>query len=143
MPAYSMTKSAMSGFAKYLATEGESHGIRVNCVAPVTATRAWEGQGVPQELAVVLAAPEHVAETISLFAHRLCPVNGELFHGVGQHLSRVIVGQTQGCAFSSAETLLAGLDVVMDAKGLDTPQEANQSGAVIVSRLFERAPRGH
>lgn len=142
MPAYSMAKSAMSGVAKYLAIEGESHGIRVNCVAPVAATRAWDGQDVPQAL-TALMAPEYVAETVALFAHRLCPVNGELFHSVGQHLSRVIVGQTQGSAFDSAESLLAGFDAVMDAKGMDTPQEANQSGAVIASRLFERAVRGH
>ncbi|MNN39372.1 putative short-chain type dehydrogenase/reductase [compost metagenome] len=141
MPAYSMAKSAMSGFAKYLAGEGEAHGIRVNCIAPVAATRAWDGQAVPQELAA-LTAPEYVAETISLFAHRLCPVNGELFHSVGQHLSRVIIGQTQGCAFDSAESLLAGFDAVMEAQSMDTPREANQSGAIIASRLFERVAAG-
>lgn len=138
MPAYSMAKSAMSGFAKYLASEGEGHGIRVNCIAPVAATRAWDGQDVPPALAELTAA-EYVAESIALFAHRSCPVNGELFHSVGQHLSRVVVGQTQGKAFSSAEALLEGFEAVMDVRAMDMPQEANQSGAVIAARLFERA----
>lgn len=141
MPAYSMSKSAMSGFAKYLAVEGENHGIRVNCVAPVAATRAWDGQDVPDGLAELMA-PEYVAETVTLFAHRSCPVNGELFHSVGQHLSRVVVGQTEGCAFDSAESLLAGFEAVMDVKKLDMPRQANESGALIAARLFERAAVG-
>lgn len=138
MPAYSMSKSAMSGFAKYLAGEGKDHGIRVNCVAPVAATRAWEGQNVPAGLDELMA-PEYVAQTITLFAHRACPVNGELFHSVGQHLSRVVVGQTEGAAFESAESLLAGFEAVMDVTNLDLPAQANESGALIAARLFERA----
>lgn len=138
MPAYSLSKSALSGFAKYLATEGEEYGIRVNCVAPVAATRAWEGQNVPEALASLMAV-EYVAESVVLFAHQSCPVNGELFHSVGQHLSRVIIGQTIGQAFNSAEALLDGFEAVMDVTKMDFPQEANQSGAVIAARLFERA----
>ncbi|WP_201188594.1 SDR family NAD(P)-dependent oxidoreductase [Pseudomonas fluorescens] len=137
MPAYSLAKSALSGFAKYLAKEGESHGIRVNCIAPVAATRAWDGQNVPEALTLLTTA-EYVAETVALFAHPSCPVNGELFHSVGQHLSRVVVGQTRGNAFESAEALLDGFEEVMDVSGMDLPEEANQSGAVIAGRLFER-----
>ncbi|MDQ0124818.1 NAD(P)-dependent dehydrogenase (short-subunit alcohol dehydrogenase family) [Pseudomonas lini] len=140
MPAYSMAKSAMSGFAKYLAKEGEDHGIRVNCIAPVAATRAWDGQDVPEALTQLTTA-EYVAESVALFAHRSCPVNGELFHSVGQHLSRVVVGQTRGNAFESAEALLDGFNEVMDVTGMDLPEEANQSGAVIAGRLFEREAR--
>lgn len=138
MPAYSMSKSAMSGFAKYLASEGKDDGIRVNCVAPVAATRAWDGQNVPAGLDELMA-PEYVAQAITLFAHQSCPVNGELFHSVGQHLSRVVVGQTEGGAFDSAESLLAGFETVMDVKNLDLPAQANESGARIAARLFERA----
>lgn len=141
MPAYTMAKSAMSGFAKYLAGEGQDHGIRVNCVAPVAATRAWDGQDVPDGLAEMMA-PQYVAESITLFAHQLCPANGELFHSVGQHLSRVVIGQTEGRAFDSAESLLAGFEAVMDTGKLDMPWQANESGALIAGRLFERAATG-
>ncbi|MFP3444185.1 SDR family NAD(P)-dependent oxidoreductase [Pseudomonas sp. SIMBA_067] len=138
MPAYSLAKSSMSGFAKYLASEGEEYDIRVNCVAPVAATRAWEGQNVPEGLAEMMAV-DYVAESVALFAHRSCPVNGELFHSVGQHLSRVVVGQTRGRAFDSAEALLDGFDDVMNVTDMDLPRESNEAGAVIAARLFERA----
>jgi NAD(P)-dependent dehydrogenase (short-subunit alcohol dehydrogenase family) len=142
MPAYSLAKSSMPGFAKYLAGEGEAFGIRANCLAPVAHTRAWEGQNVPSELAALMPA-EQVAEVVALLAHEQCPANGELFHSAGSHLSRVFVAQSKGVSFDpaifSAECVLNDFPAIMGTDAFEIPSDANHSGALM--RGHGHAPR--
>lgn len=136
MPAYSLAKSAMTAFTGYLAREGEEHGIRVNALAPVVATRAWQGQNVPAEIAS-LAPTETVAQAVALLAHEKCPVNGALFHAAGTVLARVFTGQTTGCVAQdgTAEAFLEGLPQAMDTSRFVLPPDADASGVHLFAAM--------
>lgn len=68
---YSVGKAAQVGLMNGLAAEGEPHGISVNCIEPVAATRIFR-----REVAIGQLTPESVAPGVAMLASRQCRWTG-------------------------------------------------------------------
>lgn len=71
LSAYAMGKGAQFGLMNALAAEGEPHGIRVNAISPVAATRMFRRTAGPGEM-----RPEQVAPGVVFLASSSCDVSG-------------------------------------------------------------------
>lgn len=70
---YSVGKAAQVGLMNGLAAEGAPHGIFVNCVSPVAATRIFRREVQPGEM-----APESVAPGVVMLASEQCRWSGQV-----------------------------------------------------------------
>jgi NAD(P)-dependent dehydrogenase (short-subunit alcohol dehydrogenase family) len=70
---YSMGKAAQVGLMNGLAAEGEPHGILVNCVSPVAATRIFRREVQPGEM-----TPDSVAPAVVMLASEQCRWSGQV-----------------------------------------------------------------
>jgi NAD(P)-dependent dehydrogenase (short-subunit alcohol dehydrogenase family) len=68
---YALGKAAQFGLMNSLAVEGEPHGIRVNAISPVAATRMHRGPAEEGEL-----SPELVAPAVAFLASDACDRSG-------------------------------------------------------------------
>ena len=89
LSAYSAAKGAQLGLTVALAVEGERHGIRVNAVSPVAATRMLHREVEPGEL-----APELVAPGVAYLASSACEQSGVVLRASGGRFS--VAGFTSG-----------------------------------------------
>jgi NAD(P)-dependent dehydrogenase (short-subunit alcohol dehydrogenase family) len=78
LAAYAMGKGAQFGLMNALAGAGEGHGIRVNAISPVAATRVYSRPVEPEEL-----LPEQVAPAVAFLASRACAVSGAVVTAAG------------------------------------------------------------
>jgi NAD(P)-dependent dehydrogenase (short-subunit alcohol dehydrogenase family) len=76
--AYSVSKGAQFGLMNALAGEGRVHGILVNAICPVAATRIFRRAVPPQEL-----TPASVAPGVAVLASRDCPFTGHVLKAAG------------------------------------------------------------
>jgi NAD(P)-dependent dehydrogenase (short-subunit alcohol dehydrogenase family) len=90
---YGAAKAGLAGLTRVLAIEGAGHGIRVNAIAPVAATRMT--QDILGEL-VAKVSPESVSPLVAFLAHEDCPVNGHVYSVAGGRIARIIVTETHG-----------------------------------------------
>jgi NAD(P)-dependent dehydrogenase (short-subunit alcohol dehydrogenase family) len=129
---YAASKSAIVGFTRALALEGEEHGIKVNAVAPgALGTRmhlamvesgglnAESGADLVQnEAASELMKPERVSPLITVLTHPTCPVTGEILCSWGGYYGRFGITTNRGWAqrrtVATAEELVEHWDAVMD-----------------------------
>jgi NAD(P)-dependent dehydrogenase (short-subunit alcohol dehydrogenase family) len=130
LTSYGAAKGAVFGLTRSLATEGPTHGIRVNAVAPRAYTRMSashsdalsEYLSMPKELMDQInesMPPEMCAPAAAFLAHESCPLNGEIFQiGMGG-VSLIAVVHTAGIAKSplTAEDIAENIDAIMDASG--------------------------
>lgn len=127
LTSYGSAKGAVFGLTRNLATEGTSHGIRVNAIAPRAHTRMSESHsealasvmGLPREAMDEINAsmpPELCAPAAAFLAHESCPLNGEVLQvGMGG-VARLAVVHTQGISKDdlTAEDIAENLDTIMD-----------------------------
>jgi NAD(P)-dependent dehydrogenase (short-subunit alcohol dehydrogenase family) len=90
---YGAAKAGLAGLTRVLAIEGAGHGIRVNAIAPVAATRMT--QDILGEL-VAKVSPESVSPLVAFLAHEDCPVNGHVYSVAGGRIARIIFTETHG-----------------------------------------------
>lgn len=76
--AYSVSKGAQFGLMNALAGEGRAHGILVNAICPVAATRIFRRAVQPREL-----TPASVAPGVVMLASRDCPFTGHVLKAAG------------------------------------------------------------
>jgi NAD(P)-dependent dehydrogenase (short-subunit alcohol dehydrogenase family) len=76
--AYGVGKAAQFGLMNGLAGEGKQHGILVNAISPVAATRIFRRTVAPNEL-----LPEYVAPGVALLGSRECPWTGKVLRAAG------------------------------------------------------------
>lgn len=76
--AYSVSKGAQFGLLNALAGEGQAHGVLVNAICPVAATRIFRRPVGPQEL-----TPASVAPGVAVLASRQCPFTGRVVSAAG------------------------------------------------------------
>jgi NAD(P)-dependent dehydrogenase (short-subunit alcohol dehydrogenase family) len=94
---YGTAKGSVFALARALAVAGEGHGITVNSVAPVAATRlAGVDEGERGSGVVAGSPPELVSPLVALLCHESCPVSGETFLSGGRRHARLFVAETDG-----------------------------------------------
>ncbi|EEF25824.1 estradiol 17 beta-dehydrogenase, putative [Ricinus communis] len=129
--AYSVAKSALMGLTKVLATEGDSLGIKVNAIGPISFTDNAKKQGIPMVMEK-FAPPILVTNLVALLAHDECPINGEMFHCGGGFVSRVFIGETNGIAYPlgtmTPETVQSDLPRIMNMDNYLVPPSSDASG---------------
>lgn len=95
---YSTAKASYVGFTRGLAVEGAPHGIRVNAVEPMAATRMAENMAESEFRTWFLKTmdPERVSPLVAYLGHDTCDVNGEFFVVGGGRIARTVLMETQG-----------------------------------------------
>ena len=114
---YSMAKASLVGLTRGLAAEGAAHGILVNAVEPVGATRMAENLAESEFRTWFLATmqPEQVSPLVAALASDRCRVSGELLVAGGGRVARTVLGETHGWLDPdlTPESVLAHLDDVV------------------------------
>jgi NAD(P)-dependent dehydrogenase (short-subunit alcohol dehydrogenase family) len=82
LAAYSVGKASQFGLMNALAAEGAPHGILVNAISPVAATRMSREPAAPGTL-----TPEHVAPAVVFLASRRCELSGVVLRVAGGRIS--------------------------------------------------------
>ena len=112
-----MAKASLVGLTRGLAAEGAAHGILVNAVEPVGATRMAENLAESEFRTWFLATmqPEQVSPLVAALASDRCPVSGELLVAGGGRVARTVLGETHGWLDPdlTPESVLAHLDDVV------------------------------
>ena len=94
---YAIGKMAQLGLMNALAIAGEPHGIRVNAISPVAATRMFRNPTAPQEL-----RPEQVASGVAFLASSQCNFSGIILRAGNGHFSVAQWQKSTGIDFGEA-----------------------------------------
>jgi NAD(P)-dependent dehydrogenase (short-subunit alcohol dehydrogenase family) len=115
---YSTAKASLVGLTRGLAAEGAGHGIKVNCVEPVGATRMAENLADSEFRTWFLQnmRAEYVSPMIAVLASEACPVSGETLVAGGGRFARTIFAENRGWIDHdpTPETVLANFDKILD-----------------------------
>ncbi|KAH7142758.1 hypothetical protein B0J13DRAFT_585468 [Dactylonectria estremocensis] len=104
---YAAAKSAMVGFGKTLAKEGEKYNIRTNIIAPVAASR-MTATVMPPDLLEILT-PGWVVPLVSVLVHKSNDFeNGSIFEVGGGHVSKVRWERSSGALLKCDPTMTPG-----------------------------------
>ncbi|MEU6782762.1 SDR family NAD(P)-dependent oxidoreductase [Nonomuraea angiospora] len=131
---YGTAKAGVAGLTRVLAVEGAEHGIKVNAIAPIAATRMLvehlgEGSRLdPANMAMVNAVlgkldPALVAPVVAFLAHEDCPVTGEIYTAGAGQVARFFIGRTPGYHHPelSVEDVRDHLAEIRDETGYTVP----------------------
>lgn len=84
LSAYSTAKGAQLGLMVALSAEGAPHGIRINAISPVAATRMFRGEVEGGEL-----RPELVSPGVAFLASAACDISGVILRAMDGRFSAV------------------------------------------------------
>jgi NAD(P)-dependent dehydrogenase (short-subunit alcohol dehydrogenase family) len=127
--AYAAAKAGMVGLMRVLKLEGERHGIRVNAVAPVAATRMTAPLMASDALARL--APELVSPVVAYLASEACAHSGLILQAGAGRVSRVrIVESAPAELDGDIAELIAALE----------PDGERESVADSLAHLMKGAP---
>jgi NAD(P)-dependent dehydrogenase (short-subunit alcohol dehydrogenase family) len=108
---YGAAKAGLAGLTRVLALEGGGHGIKVNAIAPIAATRMT--QDILGDLALRVS-PESVSPMVAYLAHEECSVNGHIYSVAGGRIARIFVAETHGVvlAENTPEAIRSNLSLI-------------------------------
>jgi NAD(P)-dependent dehydrogenase (short-subunit alcohol dehydrogenase family) len=158
---YAAAKTGLLGLGRTLALEGETHGIRTNCLLPLARPQR-KVHSLPDGFLDVLdqvraaglppgmpeaATPAHVTPMALYLAGASCAVNGEAFSAGGGRYARVFVGLAEGWVNTSGraatpEDIAAHLDQIEDLDGFRVPGSVWAEFADLAALLDEHRPDG-
>jgi NAD(P)-dependent dehydrogenase (short-subunit alcohol dehydrogenase family) len=116
---YATAKAGVVGLTRSLASAGARHGIKVNAIAPVAATRMGGDVNDAQ------VAPDLVAPMAALLAHQECPASGEIYQAGAGRFARIFIASTVGYVPTepTIEDLAAHWDAVEEEAGYSVPAD--------------------
>ncbi|HTC68262.1 MAG TPA: SDR family NAD(P)-dependent oxidoreductase [Acidothermaceae bacterium] len=127
---YGAAKAGLLGLTRVLAIEGEGHGIKVNAIAPIAATRMTvDVLGNLSETVL----PESVSPVVAYLAHEDCAVNGHVYSVAGGRVSRIFVAETIGAVLAdlTPEGIRDELARIEDADGYLVPESLSEATSII------------
>ncbi|WP_017615969.1 SDR family NAD(P)-dependent oxidoreductase [Nocardiopsis salina] len=152
---YGAAKTGLIGLTRVLAGEGAEHGIRVNAVAPVAATRMLAANLAqaeentdrrldPASLAMMHSItdkldPALVSPVIAFLAHEACPFSGEVYTAGAGQVSKFFTGRTRGFHSSAltVEDVRDHLADIRDETGYTTPADTGEELAQLLRAIPE------
>jgi hypothetical protein len=113
------------------------HDIKVNCIAPVAATRMGganeDGEGPPE------MSPDLVAPMVALLAHESCAVSGGVYVAGAGRFARLFIASTEGYVHDgpapTAEDVAEHWDVINDEAGYSVPADLLDWSAAFLAHL--------
>jgi len=135
---YGAAKAGLAGLTRVLAIEGASHGIKVNAIAPLAATRMTGD--ILGDLAAKVS-PDSVSPLVAYLTHEECAVNGHVYSVAGGRIARIFVAETDGVVLgeNTAEEIRSRLPLidVMDVEHAHLPSSLEDETKIIAKALSE------
>jgi len=135
---YGAAKAGLAGLTRVLALEGASHGIKVNAIAPIAATRMTADILGPLADKV---SPDSVSPLVAYLAHEECAVNGHVYSVAGGRIARIFVAETHGVVLgeNTPEEIRSKLSLidVMDVERYYLPLSLEDETTIIAKALSE------
>ena len=135
---YGAAKAGLAGLTRVLAIEGASHGIKVNAIAPIAATRMTAD--ILGDLAAKVS-PDSVSPLVAYLAHEECAVNGHIYSVAGGRIARIFVAETHGVVLgeNTPEEIRSKLSLidVLDVEHCHLPSSLEDETTIIAKALSE------
>jgi NAD(P)-dependent dehydrogenase (short-subunit alcohol dehydrogenase family) len=135
---YGAAKAGLAGLTRVLAMEGASHGIKVNAIAPIAATRMTAD--ILGDLAAKVS-PDSVSPLVAYLVHEECAVNGHVYSVAGGRIARIFVAETHGVVLgeNTPEEIRSKLSLidVMDVEHCHLPSSLEDETTIIAKALSE------
>jgi NAD(P)-dependent dehydrogenase (short-subunit alcohol dehydrogenase family) len=136
---YGAAKAGLAGLTRVLGIEGASHGIKVNAIAPIAATRMTKD--ILGEQLAAKVSPESVSPLVAYLAHEECSVSGHVYSVAGGRIARIFVAETSGVvlAENTAEAIQSHLSEMdlMDVEQYYEPTSLEDQTTIIAKALSE------
>ncbi|MBT2225053.1 SDR family NAD(P)-dependent oxidoreductase [Nonomuraea sp. NEAU-A123] len=153
---YGAAKTGLIGLTRVLAQEGAQHGIKVNAIAPIAATRMLThsmGDDTGRKLDPAAQAmmnavtgkldPALVSPVVAFLAHEDCPVTGEIYTAGAGQVARFFTGRTRGFHHPalSVEDVRDHLAEIRDETGYTTPADPGEEIAQLLQAIVASPTR--
>jgi short chain dehydrogenase len=131
---YVAAKSGIASLTRVLALRRAAHGIAVNAIAPVAATRMTEG--ILADLASRVS-PESVSPVVAYLAHARCAANGNVYAVAGGRVAQIFVAGTAGAVLTelTAEAVRDQPEAIEDRDEYHQPDSLAAATSIIADVL--------